>query len=120
MGFPMPDEPAPAPAQQAGPPEPKGPPTMEHLKGGPPAEPPGQSIDPPQKASHKPTEQELDKMKAHRPEPFTVEADEGMPAGFKLMRYHSTPPWSWINPDGSKHTVSYDSKEEAIAAAKAL
>ena len=56
-------------------------------------------------------------MRAHRPEPFTIEEKPEMPEGFKLTRYHTAPPWSWINPDGTKHTESYASIEEAVAAA---
>lgn len=86
---------------------------------GPPDVPPGLSHDPPQKLFHQPTTDEINKMKAYRAEPFTAESDEHMPGGYKLMHYHQSPPWSWINPNGTKHTTSYETKEDAIAAANA-
>ena len=85
----------------------------------PPDVPPGLSYDPPQKLLHKPTADEINKMKAYRAEPFTIETDEDMPGGYKLMHYHEAPPWSWINPDGTKHAISYENKDDAIAAANA-
>ena len=92
------------------------PPTIERLVVHP-EEPPNQSIDPVTVVVAKPSEEELVKMRAVRAEPFTVKESAEMPGDYKLIYYHTAPPWSWINPDGTKHPESYASIEEAVAAA---
>ena len=57
-------------------------------------------------------------MRAYRAEPFSVEVEVGVPFGFQLIRYHTAPPWSFIDSDGNKHATSYDSAEEALTAAQ--